>query len=587
MTIARTKSRTTTPKRAPSGVAARGRFADLDEDKLRGGYYTSSKVAEWLCGWAIQSADDAVLEPSCGDGAFLEAAALRLRALGATPAKIERLLTGVEIIPAEARSATERLRPELGKSAEKIVQNSDFFGWWQTSDQPAFDAIVGNPPFIRYQSFPEPHRTRAMSIMGDQGLTPNRLTNIWVPFVVAATASLKPGGRLALVLPAEILQVTYAAQLRSYLTDHFTRIDVIACNELFFENAEQEVVLLLADGALAAASEDNTCRVALTAANTVSDITESKPTLLLDRAEAKTIRHDSEKWLKYFLDNRQITFMRALREAEITASMSAHASIDVGVVTGKNEFFVLSADQVAALGLEGYTTPLVSRSAQLKGSQLGKADWKSLAAAGDRVHLLNISHVQAGKLSAKLRRYIEEGERKEFHTGYKCSIRKPWYLVPSVWVPDGFAFRQIYDFPRMVLNVSGATSTDTIHRLRSKGAKPERIIANTYTWLTAASAEIEGRSYGGGVLELEPTEAERLLMPAKLNGAMPLTEVDHLVRAGRLDSVLEENARVILRDHMGLSTAECTLLKSVWTKMRDRRNSRRRGAKKVAQGDAA
>ena len=76
-------------------------------------------------------------------------------------------------------------------------------------------------------------------------------------------------------------------------------------------------------------------------------------------------------------------------------------------------------------------------------------------------------------------------------------------------------------------------------------------------------------------------------MPAKLNGAMPLTEVDQLVRAGRLDSVLEENARIVLRDHMGLSAADCTLLKSVWTKMRDRRNSRRRGARKAAQGDAA
>ena len=131
-----------------------------------------------------------------------------------------------------------------------------------------------------------------------------------------------------------------------------------------------------------------------------------------------------------------------------------------------------------------------------------------------------------------------------------------------------------------MLNSSGATSTDTIHRLRSHGAKPERVIANTYTWLTAASAEIEGRSYGGGVLELEPTEAERLLMPAQLNGAMPLTEVDQLVRAGRLDDVLEENAKIILREHMGLTSAECDLLKSVWTQMRNRRNSRRRGARK-------
>jgi adenine-specific DNA methylase len=477
----------------------------------------------------------------------------------------------------------ERLRPELGAAAEEVVCNSDFFGWWQGSDQPAFDAIIGNPPFIRYQSFPEPHRSRAMEIMGDQGLKLNRLTNIWVPFVVAATASLKPGGRLALVLPAEILQVTYAAQLRSYLTDRFTRIDVVACNELFFEKVEQEVVLLLADGALAKASEDNDCRVSLTEARTVSDIMESSPALLVERSEAKTIRHDSEKWLKYFLDNQQISFMRALREAAATTSMSTHASIDVGVVTGKNEFFVLTADQVADLGLDGYTTPLVSRSVQLKGSQLGKADWKSLAAAGNRVHLLNISKAQANELSAKLCRYIAEGERKEFHKGYKCSIRKPWYLVPSAWVPDGFAFRQIYDFPRMVLNVSGATSTDTIHRLRSKGAKPERVIANTYTWLTAASAEIEGRSYGGGVLELEPTEAERLLMPAQLNGAMPLTEVDKLVRAGRLKDVLDENARIILQEHIGLTAAECALLKGVWTKMRDRRNSRRRGARKAAQ----
>lgn len=567
-------------KGIPLDITPHGRLPDLDEDKLRGGYYTPAAVADWLCTWAIQSSGDSVLEPSCGNGVFLEAAVRRLRSLGATPAKIAHQLRGVEIVAHEAKAAAERLRSELGKSAEKIVYNSDFFAWWQETDKPAFDAIIGNPPFIRYQSFPKQQRTLAMAIMGEQGLTQNRLTNIWVPFVVAATASLKPGGRLALVLPAEILQVTYAAQLRSYLTDRFERIDVIACNELFFENAEQEVVLLLADGVLSSASEDNTCQVALTAAQTVADIVEVEPSMVLKQAEPKVIRHDSEKWLKYFLDNRQIAFMRELRDAAITTPMSSYASIDVGVVTGKNEFFVLSSEQVEELELEGYTTPLVSRSAQLKGSTISKADWQSLAAKGHRVYLLNISKAQAGKLSAKLRRYIEEGERKNFHRGYKCSIRDPWYLVPSVWVPDGFAFRNVYDFPRMVLNTSGATSTDTIHRIRSHGADPERVIANTYTWLTAASAEIEGRSYGGGVLILETTEAERLLMPSQLNGAMPLKEVDRLVRAGRLNDVLEENAKIILRGHMGLSVAECNLLKSVWTQMRDRRNSRRRSGRK-------
>lgn len=553
-----------------------GRFTELDQDKLRGGYYTSSEVATWLCAWAIRSPRDRVLEPSCGDGVFLEAAAKRFAELGARSPAIARQLTGVEIVAGEADRARARLQEQLRGRAAEVVNTGDFFGWWQDSAQPEFDAVIGNPPFIRYQTFPEPHRSLAMALMVEQGLSPNRLTNIWVPFVVAAVASLRPGGRLALVLPAELLQVTYAAQLRSFLTDRFGRIDIVACNELFFERAEQEVVLLLADDLLQAADNANPCRVTMTETRTPSEITSRAPALVLAAAQPKTIRHDSEKWLKYFLSEKEITFMRALRDASVTTNLSTHASVDVGVVTGKNEFFVLTSAQVEELGLEGLTAPLVSRSAHLKGARVGKADWNAMSAAGDRVHLLHLKGHTA-RPSAALAKYIRFGEGNEVHKGYKCSIREPWYAVPSVWTPDGFLFRQIYDFPRVVLNQAGATSTDTIHRLTGKKEKPERIIANTYTWLTAASAEIEGRSYGGGVLELEPTEAERLLMPATLNGAMPLAECDKLTRAGRLDDVLQENARVVLMGHLGLSQADCFALRDIWMKMRDRRNARRRG----------
>lgn len=584
-----TKAGTTTPqaRRTSTSSTNSGRFTDLDPDKLRGGYYTSAEVAAWLCAWAIRKPADRVLEPSCGDGAFLSAAARRFAELGLAGPQIAERLTGIEILGTEADQARARLRSIVGAGAKGTVTTADFFGWWQASDQPAFDAVIGNPPFIRYQTFPEPHRSRAMAIMQDVGLTPNKLTNIWVPFVVAASMSLKAGGRMALVLPAELLQVTYAAQLRSFLTDHFGRMDIVACNELFFEKAEQEVVLLLADDALAQASEKNPCRVTLTEATTVAEITRKTPAALVKAAQPKTIQHDNEKWLKYFLSAREIAFMRELRGADITTNMATHAGIDVGVVTGKNEFFVLTADQVDELGLEGFTTPLVSRSVQLKGTRLGKADWNALAAAGDRVHLLNIAPAQAAKMTEQLRRYIRFGEAQDYHKGYKCSIRTPWYAVPAIWAPDGFVFRQIYDFPRIVLNTSGATSTDTIHRMTAKTAKPERIIANTYTWLTAASAEIEGRSYGGGVLELEPTEAERLLMPAKLNGAMPLADADRLIRVGRLDEVLEENARIVLTSHMGLSVADCGILRDIWIKMRDRRMGRRKSNRRTTARSAS
>jgi adenine-specific DNA methylase len=412
-----------------------------------------------------------------------------------------------------------------------------------------------------------------MAMMQGVGLTPNKLTNIWVPFVVGATEALLPGGRLALVLPAELLQVSYSSQLRTYLTDRFKRIDIVACNQLIFANAEQEVVLLMADGALAVASEANVCRVAMTETHTVKEITRKSPKALLGSALPKTVRHDHEKWLKYFLTEREISFMRRLRASKEVTTLLTHASIDVGVVTGKNEFFVLDREQARHLGVEQYTIPLVSRSAHLRGAKLDAAEWKELGKAGDRVLLLDLTPLNGSRLSGKLRSYIQLGEEREIHKGYKCSIRTPWYAVPSIWTPDGFAFRQIYDFPRLVLNRAGATSTDTIHRLSCK-SKPEKVIANCYTHLLAASAEIEGRSYGGGVLELEPTEAERLLMPAQLHKAASLNEADKLVRAGRLDEVLHENDRLILIDGMGLSKGDCAMLRAIWVKMRNRRLAR-------------
>lgn len=173
--------------------------------------------------------------------------------------------------------------------------------------------------------------------------------------------------------PAELLQVSYAAQLRSFLTDRFGRVDLIACNELFFEKAEQEVLLLLADEARPAPSASNPCKVNLTESDSVADIVRRKPHEVLRGASPKTVCHDSEKWLKYFLSAEEITFMRALRASENTTELGTYASVNVGVVTGKNQFFVLRESEVKERGLQEYTIPLIARSAHLEGAQVDKA----------------------------------------------------------------------------------------------------------------------------------------------------------------------------------------------------------------------
>ena len=115
--------------------------------------------------------------------------------------------------------------------------------------------------------------------------------------------------------------------------------------------------------------------------------------------------------------------------------------------------------------------------------------------------------------------FLAAGEAAGVPAGYKCRIRREWWVVPSVWVPDGFMLRQISTHPRLVANRAGATSTDTVHRVRlragagGEGVRMEKAAVAAFNSVTFAFSETVGRSYGGGVLELEPSEAEELPVP--------------------------------------------------------------------------
>jgi adenine-specific DNA-methyltransferase len=67
-----------------------------------------------------------------------------------------------------------------------------------------FECAAGNPPFIRYQHFNGATRARALELCGRLGASFTGLASSWAPFIAAAAGLLKPGGRLAFVVPAEI-----------------------------------------------------------------------------------------------------------------------------------------------------------------------------------------------------------------------------------------------------------------------------------------------------------------------------------------------------------------------------------------------
>jgi len=109
----------------------------------------------------------------------------------------------------------------------------------------------------------------------------------------------------------------------------------------------------------------------------------------------------------------------------------------------------------------------------------------------------------------------------------KCADRSPWYVIPEVQPPDAFLLYMALVSPRLVLNYAKAACTNAIHGLwwrQPNGQSRATAIAFAFlTTLTQLSAELEGRSYGGGVLKLEPSEAARLALP--LNSSIKLGDV--------------------------------------------------------------
>lgn len=540
--------------------------------KLRGGYYTPPQLARFLVDWAIQSATARVLEPSCGDGVFLSPIVQKLLALKAVPESIANQVTAVEIDKIEVAKAAKSVDGLLRDGKNIRISNSDFFEFCETKlVGQRFDAVVGNPPFIRYQNFPESSREAAFRLMKSSGLHPNRLTNAWVPFVAAATDLLTEHGRLAMVVPAELLQVSYAAELRQFLSDRFEKLTVFTFRHLVFEGIQQEVVLLCGERDGGKPTGIRTIEI-----TDLEELANYEHTPFESR-DLKPMDNSREKWTQYFLTKYQIALVRKARNIPGLRKLADFAEVNVGVVTGQNDFFVLKKSDADRIGANGYALPLVSRSGHLRGFNFTKTDLENNVTAQIPTFLLSIpADVPIEKLPASIVSYIREAEAKKLHEGYKCRIRTPWYTVPSIARPDAFMLRQIHERPRIIVNETPATCTDTIHRVRCKaGVDVRRLAACAYNSLTFALAEVMGRSYGGGVLELEPSEAENLLVPYDMAQNIDIRILDELLRNNMADKALDYCDKILLLDGLGLNLKEVTEFRSIWSSLCQRRAARK------------
>lgn len=464
--------------------------------KARGAFFTPDGITAHLAEWALRDPSDSVLEPSAGEAAFLIAAVERLRALGAT----EPVVHGIELHRASAQVARDLIQRAGGNARIRV---SDFF---RTEASPRFDAVIGNPPFIRYQDWTGDQRDRARFAALQQGVPLTGLASSWAAFVIHSAAYLKPGGRLGMVLPAELLSVNYAAPVRRFLLERFATVELVTFEEQLFPDAEADTVLVKAEGWNGHPAAQATLRQTRNA-DTLSELHEGTtwtPLNTGDRWHPQPLRPASIDAIAQVVGNGTFVPLNDLGDTTL------------GAVTGGNRFFALSPERVRALGIPHRDLVRISPpgSSHLRGLALTDSAMKRLGSEGHSTWLLYPSERPA----AATLDYISKGVDTAVDQAYKCRVRSPWWRVPLLKPADLLLTYMNADTPRLTTNTAGVRHLNSVHGVYLRDgvrdlARDVLPVASLNS-LTLLGAELAGRSYGGGILKIEPREADRWWMPS-------------------------------------------------------------------------
>ena len=533
-----------------------------------GGSYTPPALVRFCLDRVAALAPDGelrVLEPSAGDGAFIRGIAES----GLRP----RVVRIVAIEPVEREAAKLRQALADARLGGDVLTRSAIA--WAAAATESFDLAVGNPPFVRFQFLTAADRASLPDLAEAARVRPlSGVGNLWIPVLLGALSRLREGGAAAFVIPTECLTGVSAGAVRAWLTSNMDRLRLDLFPPGSFPHVLQEVLVL-----------SGVRRGTAVASGELRIVDHDGP------GEPRAWTHaagGSGGWTRYLLTPSQLDALRAASALPFVTSLGSVATFEVSIVTGANAYFSATPATLAAYDLATWAKPLLPRVRHAAGLRYTGADHAALRAAGTPCWLLRFGPDAPSPLDrARPRRYVEEGERAGLHERYKCRIREPWFRVPGVRAGSLLLSKRAHRQHRLIRNEAGVLTTDTIYRgsLRPGSEHLEgSLVAGFHNSLTLLTAELEGRSFGGGVLELVPSEIARLAVPASPAQTRFLDELDALARSARGgDALVEATDRLLSSARIGFPADLAALLAEARHALLARRLSR--GATRVG-GDA-
>jgi adenine-specific DNA-methyltransferase len=544
----------------------------LEIDRKRNGvFYTPQKATRILCNWAIRSGNDYVLEPSFGGCSFLASSQQRLSHLDCE--RPEKNLFGCDIDPKAFQYLSQTVKPS-DLTRRFLLQ--DFLKLTPASFcVPAFNAVIGNPPYVSHHAMSIEQREAATQITVSRTLSAPNKPSLWANFILHSLGFLIEGARCAWLLPTSILFTDYARDVRQHIRNSFSRSLIVVLGERIFlsEGTKERTVVLLCED-WHATNTNGSMEIGFAA-----DL--HSLASLIDKWSQR--RWQGSEFNRSpnlaLMNNESLTYYTELISRNLSKTLGQFCKIRIGLVTGANKFFVLNVKQAEAENIPFEALcPVLSKFGDTSGLQITKRDFKRLQRLGK--HCLLVDPSQVRKISASLKRYLDKFPSDERERNITFKKRKFWHSANDSLVPDAFLSYMHKTGPALLLNTGGLNCTNTIHRVFFE-KKTTRIIkkaiaVSIQSTFSQLSAEIEGRSYGGGLLKHEPSEASKIkiLLPSLTTKSVEVAyaRVHSLLRLGLSDAARKEADRFILKDCTRLERSRYAhALESALTEARARR----------------
>lgn len=526
--------------------------------KESGSYYTPIDLAKFIgdyCLSQIDKEDISVLEPSVGDGIFIQAI---------NDLENIQKFKNIELTIVEREN--QEIKKALKKNKNKLINinshNKDYLEFHFENNK-KFSAILGNPPYVKSNLLSEKQKQLAKEIHLEQNLAEKKINNIWTAFLVSALSKLDDNGLLAFVLPLELLQVKFTEEIRDLLKKTFQRLEIFMFNELqFLECKGQDTVLLIGY------KKHKLPGTFYTTVKSMQDLQKRKFRLYRN----ESVSESNKKWTHHFITPDEHLFLENIKKD--LKVISDFVDNKAGIVTAANDYFIVNKDILQKYSLEKFAKPIVQKGIFVNGSiTFNKKDYEKLIKENKPAYLLDFNSLDTQNIPNNIKEYLLKGEEEKLQNRFKCKQRNHWYQIPNIAIQsEAFFFKRAHEYPKLLKNEANAFVTDSAYMLKAKDNYDlDSFIYSFYNSLTLTFAELEGRYYGGGVLELTPNEFRVL--------PIPMVRTDNFneykknfKQKQNIEELLNNYNYQILNSSLNLGIDEINKIESIRKKLVDKRH---------------